>query len=90
MRVFIVIFATLIALSWTKLAVAESAVFHVAANGADAWSGTKATHEGTGDAGPFHTLARARCRSPVQAGRRPVCRGRRCGNRPRHVAPLTN
>ena len=35
MRVFFVIFATLIALSWTRLAVAQSAVFHVAADGND-------------------------------------------------------
>ena len=60
MRVFSVMFAVLIALSLTGNAVARSAVFHVATDGNDAWSGTKATHEGTGDAGPFRTLGRAR------------------------------
>jgi hypothetical protein len=60
MRVFYVIFAVLITLSLTGNAVARSAVFHVATDGNDAWSGTKATHEGTGDAGPFRTLGRAR------------------------------
>ena len=60
MRVFFVIFGTLIALSWTGLAVAQSADFHVAADGNDAWSGTKATRAATGDDGPFRTLTRAR------------------------------
>jgi len=60
MRVFFVIFGTLIAPSWTGLAVAQSADFYVAADGNDAWSGTKATRAATGDAGPFRTLTRAR------------------------------
>ena len=60
MRAFFVICTILFALSCTRLAVAQTAIFHVAADGNDACSGTKATHEGAGDAGPFRTLARAR------------------------------
>lgn len=60
MRALFVIFGILIASSWTGIAVAQSATFHVAADGNDAWSGTKATRGGTSNIGPFRTLTRAR------------------------------
>lgn len=58
-RAATILIATMILLPAAGLA-EEPAVFHVAANGNDRWSGTPAEPDAAGDDGPFATFARAR------------------------------